>query len=191
MLSVQQLLTRFDPATGEISGVPVVKRHLRDLPGCFADARAFDEASALGNPLVYSVASVEPARGEGDLHYGIARLMPGRIGREYFMTKGHLHSWRLAAEVYLGLAGEGVMLLEDEASGETRMVDLRPNGIVYVPGQTAHRTVNVGSTPCIYLGVYPARAGHDYQAIARKNFRCVVIEQHGVPTLVERNELVI
>ena len=42
------------------------------------------------------------------------------------MTKGHLHAWREAAEFYIGLSGEGVMLLEDEASGESRMVSLRP-----------------------------------------------------------------
>jgi glucose-6-phosphate isomerase len=31
-------------------------------------------------------------------------LMPGKVGAEYFMTKGHIHAWRPAAEVYLGSA---------------------------------------------------------------------------------------
>jgi hypothetical protein len=31
-------LSRFNPATGEIDGVPLVKRRLSDLRGCFADA---------------------------------------------------------------------------------------------------------------------------------------------------------
>jgi glucose-6-phosphate isomerase len=112
--------------------------------------------------------------------------MPGKIGDEYFMTKGHLHSWRPAAEFYFGLTGAGVMLLEDETTGESQMVPLRPNGAVYVPGHTAHRTINVGQTPLTYLGVFPAKAGHDYSTIAKKNFRCVVVEHAGQPKMIER-----
>ncbi|MGD0745627.1 MAG: glucose-6-phosphate isomerase family protein, partial [Verrucomicrobiota bacterium] len=179
MLNTEKLLSHFNRLTGEISGAPAVKRHLHDLRGCFADAQAFAAAAAAGNPLLYSVAAVEPAGGAGDLHYGIGRLMPGKIGDEYFMTKGHLHSWREAGEFYIGLTGEGVMLLEDEASGESRIVPLRPDGAVYVPGHTAHRTVNVGRTPLTYLGVYPAKAGHDYSSVAKKNFRCMVVERNG------------
>ena len=166
-----------------------VKRHLHDLRGCFANIEAFDKAAAAGNPLLYSVATVEPADGTGDLHYGVGRLMPGKIGDEYYMTKGHLHSWREAAEFYIGLAGEGMMLLEDENSGESRMLPLRPNGAVYVPGRTAHRTVNIGNVPLTYIGVCPAKAGHDYNVIAQKNFRCVVIERDGQPVMMERSQL--
>jgi glucose-6-phosphate isomerase len=189
MKPLENLLSRFDPATGEIPGAPLVKRHLSDLRGCFADVSAYDAALAAGNPLLYFVATVEPAEGEGDLHYGVGVLMPGQIGCEYFMTKGHLHVWRLAGEFYFGLAGEGVMLLEDEASGESRLLPLRPHQAVYVPGHTAHRTMNTGGVPLIYLGVHPAKAGHDYGAIARSNFRCVVVGRHGRPVLVERKSL--
>jgi glucose-6-phosphate isomerase len=188
MLPPENLLSRYDALTGEIPGAPVVKRYLSDLKGCFADAAAYERAAAESNPLLYSVAAVEPAGGEGDLHYGIGRLMPGKIGAEYFMTKGHLHAWRPAAEFYFGLRGEGVMLLEDEATGESRIVPLLPNGVVYVPGRTAHRTMNVGSGPLVYIGVYPAKAGHDYSTIAKNNFRCVVVERDGQPAMIERKD---
>jgi glucose-6-phosphate isomerase, archaeal len=187
MFSLEQLLSRFDPATGEIAGAPATPRHLSDLRGCFADTAAYDAALAAGNPLVYSVAAVAPASGDGDLHYGVGRIQPGKIGDEYFMTKGHLHAWRPAAEFYFGLSGEGAMLLEDEASGESRLVPLRPHHAVYVPGRTAHRTLNTGRTPLTYVGVYPARAGHDYGAIAQKNFRCQVVERNGQATLIPRS----
>jgi glucose-6-phosphate isomerase len=189
MLPSTHLLSHYNPLTGEIPGAVMVQRHLSDLRGCFADQAAYAAALAAGNPLLYSVGAVEPAPGEGDLHYGIGRLMPGKIGAEYYMTKGHLHAWRPAAEFYFGLTGDGVMLLEDEATGESRLVPLRPNGVVYVPGHTAHRTMNVGPTPLTYLGVYPARAGHDYRAIAERNFRCAVVEVHGRPTMIERPNL--
>jgi len=189
MLNLDQLLSRFDTNTGEIAGVPSTNRYLRDLRGCFADSKAYEAVLAAGDPLVYSVAAVEPATGEGDLHYGLGRILPGRIGGEYYMTKGHLHAWRSAAEFYFGLSGEGVMLLEDEASGASQSVPLRLHHAVYVPGHTAHRTINTGSVPLTYLGVYSAKAGHDYQSIAEKNFRCVVMERDGQPALIERHTL--
>jgi glucose-6-phosphate isomerase len=188
MLNPERLLSHFDPLTGTIPGAPTVKRHLSDLRGCFADTAAYEAVLAKNDPLIYTIASVTPADGEGDLHSGIGLIMPGKIGAEYFLTKGHLHAWREAAEFYIGLAGEGVMLLEDKATGESRMVELRPNGVVYVPGRTAHRTMNVGTTPLTYLGVYPAKAGHDYTAIAKNNFRCVIIERGGKPVMIERKD---
>jgi len=189
MLDLKSLLSNYDPKAGTLLGAVPVERTLRDLQGCFADRAAYETALAQSNPLLYTVAAVEPARGEGDLHYGIGKIMPGKIGDEYYMTKGHLHSWRPAAEFYFGLTGDGVMLLEDEASGESKIVPLQPNGVVYVPGHTAHRTMNVGATPLTYLGVYPANAGHDYSTIAKTNFRCVVIERDGKPVMMERKKL--
>ncbi|MGH7952306.1 MAG: glucose-6-phosphate isomerase family protein [Limisphaerales bacterium] len=189
MLTREKILSRFNPATGEIAGAPVVKRHLSDLRGCFADAAAFEAALAKNDSLIYTFASFTPADGDGDLHYGIGLILPGKIGGEYFMTKGHLHSWREAAEFYIGLSGEGVMLLEDEVTGKSRMVELRSNSVVYVSGHTAHRTMNVGSTPLTYIGVYPAKAGYDYNAIAKNNFRGVVIERDGKPVMIERKNL--
>jgi glucose-6-phosphate isomerase len=183
---ISQLFSRFDPRAGTIDDKPRVERRLGDLRGCFRDEEAYERALDRGNPLVYSVASLEPASGEGDLHYGLGIIQPGVIGDEYFLTKGHMHTWREAAEVYIGLAGHGAMLMEDENGGGSRMVFLQPNTVVYVPGHTAHRTVNTGANPLVYLGVYPARAGHDYGVIARRNFRCVVVECDGQPTLMPR-----
>ena len=79
------------------------------------------------------------------------------------------------------------MLLEDETTGESRLLPLRPHHAVYVPGRTAHRTMNTGTVPLTYLGVYPARAGHDYSAIAQRNFRMVIVERAGRPTMIERH----
>jgi glucose-6-phosphate isomerase len=189
MLDLDRLLSRYNPATGELAGAKATERHLADLRGCFADATAYETALAVGNPLLYRVASVEPARGEGDLHFGVGCIMPGRIGDEYYLTKGHLHAWRPAAEFYFGLSGEGVMLLEDEATGESRLVPLRAGHAVYVPGRTAHRTMNTGTIPLAYIGVYPAAAGHDYGAIAKSNFRWVVVARDGRPAVIERNTL--
>lgn len=186
-MNINELIARIDPATGELSGpVKTVKRHLSDLRGCFQEREAYDQALAQGDPMLYSVSAVEPGSNSGDLHYGLGTLMPGKIGREYYMTKGHLHSWREAAEIYIGVSGEGLMLLENEKTGESQVLPLKPSHIVYVPGFTAHRTINTGTVPLKYLGIYPARAGHDYAVIAQNNFRCVVVEQNTQPSMVAR-----
>ena len=76
MLDLENLISRYDPTTGALAGINPTERRLADLRGCFADTAAFDAALAAGNPLLYRVASVEPAMGEGDLHYGVGCLMP-------------------------------------------------------------------------------------------------------------------
>ncbi len=182
----EDLSVAFSLGSAQIGDRPFVQRRLRDLRGCFADNDAFETALAKEDAILYEVTAIEPAQGDGQLHYGLGVLYPGKIGDEYFMTKGHYHSHRPAAEVYVGLKGEGVMLLEDEISGESRMVSLRDNCTVYVPGHTAHRTMNTGEQPLVYLGIYPSNAGHDYGAIAQRNFRKSVVERDGQPTMLDR-----
>ena len=114
--------------------------------------------------------------------------MPGQIGDEYYFTKGHLHQWRESAEVYLVLSGEGFMLLEDEKTGESKLLPFQRDGLVYIPGHTAHRTINTGDSPLVYLGVTPARAGHDYFTDAHKNFLKVVVEVGDKPVLMDRED---
>lgn len=171
---------------GAIDGVAPAARRLSDLRGTFADADAYAAALKIGDPVVYTVASVTAADGPGQLHYGLGTLLPGQIGAEYYFTKGHLHTLRETAEVYVGLRGRGALLLEDEHTGESTLVALHEGSVVYVPGFTAHRTINTGNAPLVYLGVYPAEAGHDYGAIRERNFQKVLVNQRGVPTLLDR-----
>lgn len=186
----QLCFTRFDPATGLIEDNPVIERRLSDLAEIFIDRRAYESALKRGNPVVYTTSSVEPAQGEGALHYGLCKILPGRVGQEFYMTKGHYHTWRQAGEYYIGLSGEGLMLLENETTGQSQVAPLLPHSAVYVPGFTAHRTINVGTSTLTYLGIYPALAGHDYKTLARHNFRQVAIDVAGKPTLVDRETLI-
>lgn len=176
---------RFDQDSGRLSGGAWVERRLSDLEGCFVDTEAYRAALVDDDPVVYTVSALEPGDGEGDLHLGLGVLMPGTVGDEYYLTKGHYHSWRDAAEYYIGLRGEGALLLED-GEGASRLVPFGPGEAVYVPGSTAHRTVNTGTEPLHYLGVYSSRAGHDYAAIARDNFQQVVIRTPEGPVARDR-----
>src|SRR5690606_41422914 len=87
---------RFDPLTGSIAGRAPTSRYLADVGASFADRQAYTQVVAT-NPLVYQVTHVEDHSGDGQIHYGIGIIFPGKVGREYFTTKSHLHGWRPAA----------------------------------------------------------------------------------------------
>jgi glucose-6-phosphate isomerase len=181
-----QLTQSYDPQSATMDGGAVVERRLSQLTGCFADEAAFAASVEQEDVVVYRVTAIEPADSSGDLHYGLGVIYPGKVGNEYFLTKGHLHATREAAEVYIGLSGSGFMLLEDEQTGESRLEPLGAGKVVYVPGHTAHRTMNTGNEPLTYFGVYPANAGHDYGAIAERNFRKILVEVDGQAVLKDR-----
>jgi glucose-6-phosphate isomerase len=183
MVSLPFQHVEFDPEDPAIAGAPQTVRRLSDLAGAFADERAYQAALRVDDPVVYRVYSLAFGERAGDLSYGFGVLLPGRVGAEYYLTKGHLHRWREAAEVYVGLSGSGCMLLQSEATGESRLIPFGRNAVVYVPGHTAHRTINTGRDPLTYLGVYPARAGHDYGFIEERGFAQVVVEVDGRPAL--------
>lgn len=179
------LFRDFDLSRGEIPGARRVETRLSAMRGAFVNEQAYADALGHGDRVMYHVCSVQSGNAPGDLHYGLGVLQPGRIGPEYAMTKGHYHSRREAAEVYVILRGEGAMLLEDESTGTTQMISLGENRIVYVPGHTAHRTYNTSAEPLLYLGIYPADAGHDYGTIAERGFRKTVVATPAGPECVD------
>ena len=103
--------------------------------------------------------------GPGALIVGTSTLLPGRIGEEFAVTRGHLHAQADRAELYYCLAGRGVMLLET-LDGESRTLPLTPGQAVPVPGYWIHRSINVGDEPFVPLFCYNADAGQDYTLIA-------------------------
>lgn len=183
-------LIHFNPDNPDIPGADYSERRLSDLAGYFADETAYQAALAEDDPVLYQVYSLSPAQGEGALNYGLGVLMPGQVGAEYYLTKGHLHSWRAAAEIYIGLRGEGFMLLEDERSRESRLIPFTENSIIYVPGYTAHRTINTGQEKLTYIGIYPANAGHDYGFVKERGFEHVLVSVNGQPELQKRQTFV-
>jgi glucose-6-phosphate isomerase len=161
-------------------------RYLADLRGYFVDNEQFEAALSIENSLVYKVWTLKWASGSADLVCGFGTLMPGKIGQEYFFTKGHLHERREAAEIYQGLSGTGYILMENEHTGHSSIAPLVPNSIVYVPGYTAHRTINTGTMPLNYIGINVADAGYDYGKIRERNFTNIVIEHNGQAMMIER-----
>ncbi len=142
-------------------------KRLADLDGVYRDAAAHAAHVERhgGDHLVYRVEVNLVAEGEGALVVGTSTLLPGVVGEEFAVTRGHLHARADRAELYHCLSGHGVMLLETLA-GDSRAVEMRAGQAVHVPGHWVHRSVNVGTEPFVSLFCYAEDAGQDYGLIA-------------------------
>ena len=143
------------------------EKFLPDLDGLYRDAAAYADRLATddGAP-VYWVETTQTEDGPGGLITGISVLEPGTVGEEYAMTRGHLHAVSDRSELYVGLSGRGVMVLdsldgrEPGRRGHARQGRLRA-------GHWVHRSVNVGDERFATLFTYAADAGQDYAIIER------------------------
>ncbi len=162
---------------------PLVRR-LSSLRGQFLDHAAFDARLAQDDPELYKVYAVDRPAVAGELSSGLTILHPGKVGDEYYMTKGHFHAVLETGEVYYALAGQGRMVMETP-EGDWHVAEMTPGAVVYVPPRWAHRSVNVGNEDLVLFWVYPANAGHDYGAIERQGFRKLIVERDGAPTIVD------
>ena len=164
---------------GTIPEAPLVQtRRLSDLAGCFSDAQA-EQALMAENPILYQV--YEATRNPpvlGQLRFSTTVIRPGKVGDEYFMTKGHFHAVLETGEVYSCLRGDG-RLVTETPEGETSVLTFQPGRVLYVPPRWAHRSVNVGTDDLVFYFACPANAGHDYGTIEKQGFRKLVIERNG------------
>jgi len=159
---------RIDPASGVLSAATGrYEKRLADLDGIYADNAAFaDSVAREGDRIVYYVHEVRPAAARGDLIFGTTFMEPGKIGDEFFVTRGHIHAIGNRPETYYGETGEGLMLLESP-EGETKILEIGPRVMVYVPPLWIHRSVNTGAAPLVMSFCYPSDSGQDYGLIAR------------------------
>jgi len=116
---------------------------------------------------------------------GLSIVHPGKVGNEYYMTKGHFHVVLDTAETYYCLQGSGMMVMETP-EGDWAVEELRPKRVLYVPPRWAHRSVNIHSNEkLVTFFVYPADAGHDYGTIEKLGFRKLVVEKNGKTQVVD------
>lgn len=157
-----------DVAAGELLGAGNrYTKTLRDLEGLYEDEAAYrDLLEQLGDEIVYEVTDYKPSADAGDMIIGVTRMRPGKVGREYFLTRGHIHANANRPEMYYGESGHGLMLLESPA-GEIRTVEIGPRTLCYVPPYWIHRSVNTGSEELVMTFAYPADSGQDYDIIAK------------------------
>ena len=177
--AMQPFSRMIDLASGRIPGaLDIVCRRLSDMHGWYTEAEA-ETALMARNPLIYEVHyGYDAPAVAGQLGFGTTILYPGKVGSEYFMTKGHYHAQADRAEIYYCLQGEGDLLLQTRA-GEVNVQHMLPGLIAYIPAYQAHRTVNTGAENFVFLSVYPADAGYDYTSIAERGFASLIVEREG------------
>jgi glucose-6-phosphate isomerase, archaeal len=179
--TVPPVALTLSPELGTLGGSNArYEKRLPDLVGLYRDTAAFEHLlDQDGGEPVYWVESSQTEEGPGGLITGISVLEPGKVGDEFYMTRGHLHAISDRSELYVGLAGHGVMVLET-VSGESTVVEVRPGQAVYVPGNWVHRSVNVGPERFSTLFCYAADAGQDYSIIERAGgMKTLVVDEGG------------
>lgn len=177
-------LLDFSLIDGMSAGAESTKRQLSQMQDMYHDAEAAAQMVAQGDPLVYEFYELGAPEDAGDLAFGSSIVYPGRVGDEYFMTKGHFHTILETSEVYYCLSGEGYMLTESP-EGDIVLHELKPGMALYVPPRYAHRSINTGSVPLVTFFVFRGDAGHDYGTIETKGYRKLLVEKDGKPTLVD------
>jgi glucose-6-phosphate isomerase len=156
-----------------------ISRHLSEMKGYFLDQNAYHAILDEEDLLLYEVFEIHRPEATGELLQGVTVIHPGRVGDEYFMTKGHFHSVLETAELYYCLDGEGVMVMETP-EGDWAVEELRADCVTFVPPRWAHRSVNTSlKDDLILFFIYPAHAGHDYRSIEEQGFRKLILERDG------------
>ncbi len=157
--------TFLDPRSGLLNGEAIteVRRTVGDLHDYWADPSGVDSAQVLYTTQTFR-ADLDGK--EGVVLIGNTVLYPGEVNGERFMTRGHWHINRSRGELVVGVSGIGIVLLVDDEGG-THELPLAPGQIQWIDGKYAHRTINTGFEPLVFLCTWPADCGHNYDVIGR------------------------
>ena len=129
MTSVEPFTTVLNLTSGHLEPeLEVTERRLSDMGGMYLDERRAD-----GDPLIYRVYGIPVHGHDGKRPQLDVVIEPGTIRPWFCVTKGHFHEIRDRAEIYVGLAGEGRLLLATE-DGEHAVEAMRPRDGELRPG---------------------------------------------------------
>jgi glucose-6-phosphate isomerase len=174
---------RIDGITGEVTpSTGRYRKTLSELRGFFRDDAALGaKIEAEGDSVVYEV--VDYRHKQSDLAFGTTIMWPGKVGDEFFMTRGHFHIRRECGEAYYTQSGSGLLLLESR-DGETRSVEMAPGICAFIPPDWAHRSINTGTEKLVFAWFCQTDAGHEYGDILERGMRKLVLDRGGKLALV-------
>ena len=163
----------FPQATGHYS------KTFDELEGMYENEQEFQKMlPKWRNRVVYEVWEHRSSKNKGDLVFGTSVMKPGRVGNEFFLTRGHQHQKAYCAETYFCLRGKCVILMESP-EGEIKALKFDKGQLVYVPPYWFHRSVNVGNSELITLFTYNSDAGQNYEILKkRRGMRKRVVQKN-------------
>lgn len=171
-MKVREASIYCDYTSGNLRGecVKCSQKRLSELPGIFEDEEAFQRMNA--DEIIYHVQVHDNGENgkNGGLFFGTSFLHPGKVGNEFYMTKGHFHEKIDAAEYYWCIEGRGYLILQDEV-GTCKIEKMEKGSLHYIPGRYAHRLVNIGDTILSVGACWPSDAGHNYTVASSFNVR--------------------
>lgn len=189
LFEINPPITEIDLGDYSIRSKEVVEqfRSLKDIHSIFKNQSSYEKMDP--NQVAYTVQYWLPVKEgtEGGLFWGTTNLHPGKVGGEYFMTKGHFHSNASRAEFYWGVQSKGALILMDE-NRNTWVEEMYPGSLHYIPGSVAHRVANIGDGILIFGACWPSDSGHDYASIAENGFSARLMEVDGKPVLIKEDE---
>lgn len=185
-IKIKPFTYKVDPVNETISNPDNhIIRKLSSMKGQYADTKSYEEMILREDSLLYEVYEKLAPEIGGELLQGMSIVHPGKVGREYFMTKGHFHSILDTAEFYYCIKGHGYMMMENPEGGWAAE-ELLPDTVLYVPGRWAHRSINIkADEDLVTIFAYPANAGHDYATIETRGFRKLIFEKNGKPEIID------
>lgn len=151
-------------------GALKTSRTLSQMKTLFTDTDAVERMLAVDDPVLYDVYELPHPNDETDLLVNITVLYAGRVGDDFYMTKGHFHREPDTAEAVIGISGGGEMLVQNRA-GVLKRLPVLPGYISYAGGGWGHRVINTGTDKLVFFAVSGANIVHDYETAARLNFK--------------------
>lgn len=116
------------------------------------------------DPVIYELYALPYTSSPTDLMVVLTVLHAGTLGSEHFHTKGHFHQDPDGAEYVITLAGEG-MLERGTRTGLVTNSTMEAGTHLIVPPGQAHRAVNTGDRPLVFLSLCSPIVGHDYISV--------------------------
>ena len=189
MKEIENVDVIYELNTGKLTGnekeIETSYKKLGALKGIFKDEKAFNEMDQ--DIIAYHVQTHknEVTEGkDGGLFFGTSFVHPGKVGNEFFMTKGHFHKNIDTAEYYWGITGEGLLLLEDQQKN-VRIEKVKPGSLHYIPGKVAHRLINTSNELLTVGACWPSNAGHDYSINEKGGFSVRIIDNNGKIEIID------
>jgi len=139
-------------------------RILKDVAKWYSNKKAIvEELKKNKNKVIYETFTDEFS----PINLTLTVLHSGTIGKEYYMTKGHIHRKKVP-EFYILLEGKGKLLIQKQS--KFKVIDLKKGEIALIPVGYAHRLINTGNKKLKVLTIYDQESKPDYHIKFKKRF---------------------